>query len=585
MLKYNKILTLLLLASIWGCSSANDKSIILDASGKHPAGWAVATTGGLHPAVFRANQSACVECHGSATDPITSGGISGVSCFSSSRSGIVCHPDGPSGHPVGWNVPGSHGAAAKAVRGFIYCTECHGTPFSGGIAISCFRCHTTAPHPAAPWRGTTASGTTHTSTNETNAPECAHCHMNGQRLAVPQSVPIGAAPGCFNNTLCHGATHPAGWNLPANHGATAKAPPDPSHGFSYCIQCHNSNYVGGPAKSCKACHTSAPHPAAPWRGTTASGTTHTTTNEANAPECSRCHAGGAKLATPGNILTGATCFNNTLCHGAGHPAGWNLPASHGAAAKVAPDASHGFSYCIQCHNSNYVAGPAKSCKACHTSAPHPAAPWRGTTASGTTHTNTNEANVLECSRCHAGGAKLSTPGNIMTGATCFNNTLCHGTKTSHSFPYPGSLHKSSTVGCSSCHILGTSASSYPAAANRPPDCKSCHRLSTAASIAQMSGCSDCHGDPATGRPNGTVFPNIDKRHSSPSEHKVACTTCHAGGGTGTASHGNSNNSVKTFANVILNGTASGMNIVRSSSTGRITCTGACHGESHNGSTW
>jgi hypothetical protein len=35
----------------------------------------------------------------------------------------------------------------------------------------------------------------------------------------------------------------------------------------------------------------------------------------------------------------------------------------------------------------------------------------------------------------------------------------------------------------------------------------------------------------------------------------------------------------------LNGTASGMNIVRSSSTGRITCTGACHGESHNGSTW
>lgn len=474
MFKYNKVLVvLLMLAGILGCSSANDKNIILDATGKHPAGWAVARTGGLHPAVFRANQSACVECHGSATDPITSGGISGVSCFSASRSGIVCHPDGSSGHPVDWNAPGSHGAAAKAVLGYSYCTACHGNNFKGGVGVSCLTCHSSAPHPAAPWRGTTASGTTHTSTNESNAPECARCHLNGQRLATPEPVPVGTTPGCFNNTLCHGVSHPAGWNLPVSHGAAAKALPDVSHGFSYCIQCHNTNYVDGPAKSCKACHISAPHPGTPWRST--SGSTHTTTNQGNAPECSRCHAAGAKLATPGNILVGATCFNNMLCH---------------------------------------------------------------------------------------------------------------GTKTSHSFPYPGYLHKGSTSGCSSCHVLGTGTSSYPAAtANRPPDCKSCHRLSTAASMAQMAGCSDCHGDIATGMPNGTVFPNIDKRHSSPSEHKVACSICHAGGGTGTVSHGNSNNSVKTAANVILNGTASGMNIVRNPTTGKVTCNGSCHGESHSGRTW
>ncbi len=469
---------LLLCTILWGCSSASDNSVILDASGKHPVGWVVAVTGGNHPASYRANQSICIECHGSAQVASASGGISGVSCFSASRSGISCHPAGPSGHPAGWSAPASHGSAAKAT-------------------------------------------------------------------------------------------------------------PDASHGFSYCTQCHGTDYVSGTGTSCKTCHTSAPHPSAPWRGTTASGTTHTTSDPGNASECSRCHAGGVKLTTPVAALAGATCFNNTLCHGAvnGHPAGWSAPTSHGSAAKATPDASHGFSYCTQCHGTDYVSGTGTSCKSCHTSAPHPVAPWRGTTASGTTHITTDPGNASECSRCHAGGVRLTTPVAASAGATCFNNTLCHGSTASHAFPNPGSLHKSSTSGCSSCHAIGTSASIYPVATSTPPDCKSCHKLSAATNMAQMTGCSDCHGDAATGRPSGTVFPNIRGRHSSPSEHAAACTVCHSGGGSGFSAHGNSNSVVKTAANVILNGTASGMNIVRSSGSGVVTCTGTCHGEVHNGRTW
>jgi hypothetical protein len=100
----------------------------------------------------------------------------------------------------------------------------------------------------------------------------------------------------------------------------------------------------------------------------------------------------------------------------------------------------------------------------------------------------------------------------------------------------------------------------------------------------MAGCSDCHGDAISGRPNGSTFPNISRRHSNPSDHAVACTTCHAGGGTGTITHGNSNGIVKTAADVILNGTASGMSIVRNAG-GSATCNGTCHGEAHSGRTW
>src|SRR5919198_5794028 len=116
-------------AGLWGCSRANDGAPTIDRTGKHPAAWAVADTGGDHPGVFIASPDQCKECHGK--DLL--GGISKVSCFSTSFAGIACHPNGPSGHPSGWGAPGSHGPAAKAAaagaNGFSFCQKCHGADF------------------------------------------------------------------------------------------------------------------------------------------------------------------------------------------------------------------------------------------------------------------------------------------------------------------------------------------------------------------------------------------------------------------------------------------------------------------------
>lgn len=474
MMNLRKGIILLICFSVWGCSSGNDSQITLDASGKHPAGWAVTATGGMHPVAYQANHGVCDECHGSSQIAASSGGISGVSCFSTSRSGISCHPGGPTGgHPAGWSAPGSHGTAAKALApGLGSCTGCHGSGFTGGAGKSCLSCHTTAPHPVAPWRGTTATGSTHTTVDPANAAECARCHINNQRLVFPQPLPVGANPDCFNNSLCHGTAvgHPAGWSASGKHGVSAKATPNGSQGFAYCTGCHGADFISGSGTSCKSCHTTAPHPAAPWRSVT--GSSHTTTDPGNAGQCGRCHLNNQRLATPVAVSSGITpgCFDGTLCHA----------------------------------------------------------------ASGV----------------------------------------------SHVFPNTGSAHRiagATTGDCQGCHNITSTTGNYPVANGTPPNCAGCHKLSL------FAGCSDCHGDATTGRPSGSAFPNIRGRHSSPGEHAVACTTCHAGGGSGTSAHGNSNRIIKTAADVILNGTSSGMNIVRSGAV--VTCTGTCHSKSHNGKTW
>ena len=92
--------------------------------------------------------------------------------------------------------------------GFAVCQECHADKFIGGISnVTCLNtagCHgasVSAPHSPKPWRGGTR---THTNTDQSNAPICALCHTNGANSSVqPSTFDSGAAPGCFNNTLCH----------------------------------------------------------------------------------------------------------------------------------------------------------------------------------------------------------------------------------------------------------------------------------------------------------------------------------------------------------------------------------------------
>ena len=461
------VITVVMAFALAGCSDKNTEAVFDSDSGKHPAGWIVASTGGLHPAAYKANQSSCFDCHGSAQDPLSTGGTSRVSCFSASFNGIACHPNGPSGHPADWSTPGSHGSSAKAT-------------------------------------------------------------------------------------------------------------PDASHGFASCTKCHGANYAGDTGTSCKACHTTAPHPAAPWHGTTATGTTHTTTDQANATECSRCHAGNTRLTTPGAVLQAAGCFNNTLCHGqVGHPAGW-AATGHQIAAKAAAGASAGMDYCRSCHGADFKGGTTgASCFKCHTTSPH-SKPWLGSTgATVHKHSSTDATNALACGRCHAGGVKQSTPTTPPANAGCFNSTLCHGTVTGHAYPFPGAAHLGSAdaTSCLVCHAQGSATSTYPVAAGTPPECRSCHLNANPGTTPQ---CSDCHGSVANnsagallaGRPTGNLFPNTAKEHNISEHVRRACTVCHPFT-SGDIRHGWSNRGKSTAAQV------GGVGIISWDATTK-SCTPVCH---------
>ncbi|GFO60480.1 hypothetical protein GMST_28050 [Geomonas silvestris] len=493
------ILVSLAVLVVCACSKANDRASTIDPrTGKHAAGWVVANTGGSHPAAFLSVPSACYGCHGKDLK----GGISNVSCFSASRNGISCHPGGPSGHPAGWAAPDAHGAAAKALlsgmNGLAHCQVCHGADFAGGTANkSCLNtagCHGAgifAAHPAKPWLDIGHNGArTHASTDPSNAAACAVCHTGGanSRRTPAPPAPAGTAPGCFNNTLCHGVEgHAIGWSSYSSHGRAAKAAAggivihgvtSPISSFGECTQCHGAAYDGGSAQqSCvNTCHgVAAPHPARPWRSATG-GPTHVDTNTDNAAQCALCHTGGAnstRVPVPGDPVGLTGCFNNTLCHGTvGHPAGWGVPAQHGTAAKGAPTTSTGFASCQPCHGSTFQNGTAPSCLnslTCHgltVSAPHPAKPWTGTTSTGTTHTTTDPGNAAICAACHTAGANSSiVPPNPASGpAGCYNNTMCHF----HQIPFlaapgpgigvHGALAKQDLRVCQGCHGVPGSTS-------------------------------------------------------------------------------------------------------------------------------
>lgn len=187
-----------------GCAGKAGKATpFSETKGEHPANWIQ-----VHYAGYAATPEQCQTCHGSTSDPALAGGISKVSCF-------TCHPRGVN-HPAGWADPMQHGRNAAqlavnssdlfAMAGFARCAKCHGANYSNGPAVSCKACHTKAPHPAKPWTGTTLLLPNHTQTHISNAPECAKCHTAGANSTMKPltTPPAGTAPGCFNETLCHG---------------------------------------------------------------------------------------------------------------------------------------------------------------------------------------------------------------------------------------------------------------------------------------------------------------------------------------------------------------------------------------------
>jgi hypothetical protein len=199
---------------VWGCAGKAGLAVPFDATkGEHPADWIP-----VHYAEFVKSADQCRSCHGSTSVPAQGGGVAKVSCFD-------CHTAVE--HPAGWADHLQHGRngaqlapvattapAVPVMAGFSHCQKCHGADYSGGIAaVSCKSCHTKAPHPDKPWVSTSLLKSTHVETDRANAPACVQCHYPGSAnnpAGFPATpAPAGTAPGCFNNTLCHGVTIPA----------------------------------------------------------------------------------------------------------------------------------------------------------------------------------------------------------------------------------------------------------------------------------------------------------------------------------------------------------------------------------------
>lgn len=277
----------------------------------HPANWRSRDTY-VHTSTAEENASVCARCHlGGANSPIIppsppapAGTPPG--CFNST----LCHSASAVPHPVGgaWvTAPPAaqpHGDDAKAAlgsdTGFLYCQACHGTgtDFAGGSSgTSCYRCHgADAPHPSL-WR--TGDTYVHTSVDEGNASVCAFCHTAGMNSPVPPPsppAPAGTPPGCFNSTLCHGATHALGtdWVLPGPsfHGLTAKAD------LAACQTCHGTPgtilFDGGVSSlACSLCHPAAGAHPTTWSQDAQTGFPPYTASHRNAGSintaCAICH--------------------------------------------------------------------------------------------------------------------------------------------------------------------------------------------------------------------------------------------------------------------------------------------------------
>jgi len=444
-----------------------------------PAPWRGA--GRTHITTDTGNAATCALCHTNGANstvkpstPAPAGTAAG--CFNNT----LCHST--VGHAVGWSSPDVHGASAKSApsstAGFSSCQICHGSDFSGGIALtSCLNtagCHgatVNAPHSPAPWRSATR---THTTTNTGNAVTCALCHTNGANSSVQPSTPApaGTAAGCFNNTLCHAAIgHPVGWSAANQHGTAAELD------FSVCKTCHGQDYKGGIATTtCYSCHNGPglDHPAAAWVVPD-----HKTAALTDNVVCQKCH--GTDYLGGGSHRACNSCHmeNQTKVHMlAWYP---DVQTNHRAYALA-----NGTTKCanIYCHGAALtgvsLSGP--SCSTCHTwpftggvcgtchGIPPTGTSFPNTAGSHTAHTVLST--TIVCSTCHLGAgsgtslhqngtadvildttysAKTGTPGFNTAANTC-SRVSCHGGQTTPSW-LTGVINVNTQ--CTVCHASGT----------------------------------------------------------------------------------------------------------------------------------
>ncbi len=343
-----------------------------------------------------------------------------------------------------WATAGTHGVRAKMAKNastggsLASCQICHGKDFKGGgTANACSTCHgVVAPHPVKPWLST-GTGSSHTTTDPSNAPICAQCHYAGSPnnpVGHPASpAPAGTQPDCFNATLCHAN--------PAPHAVPFLAGQVDTHGNG-----HMTATAAQFAADCGTCH--AHSGASP---------------SAVAPLCNVCH----KIANPTVVATGTgTCLS---CHA-------------GASGLPAGPTGTAFPNIGGAHSKHMGLATTLTCNTCHANAG----------AGSLTHYNS--ANYRTGTPAGPAPVSLDTTYNAKGGVTAFNATAltcsassCHGGQTTPNWR-TGTINSSTQ--CTVCHGVAATAG----VATQFNDAFGRHSQGThnALNAANAIACTTCH---------------------------------------------------------------------------------------------
>jgi len=418
-----------LLSALAGCGGKGTSGAAQYYGDYHPAGWMTAHAGQAVVGI-----DACTKCHEISIIRVGSGV---PTCMTTG-----CHHQST----PGFADPTIHGLRAKMAAdantggSLISCQICHGKDFAGGAsANACRTCHgVSAPHPPKPWRSSAGSVFTHATVDPSNAAVCAQCHYPGSAsnpAGHPTTpAPANTQPGCFNATLCHGAS-------------TAPHPvPFLAGQLDSKQNGHLTITAAAFAADCATCHAHA--------GTSPS---------AEAPLCNVCH----QLADPTAAGTNAgTCLS---CHAGASglpkgPGGTTFPSIAGA------------------HSKHLSLGTTLACDTCH------AGSGTGTT---THYTNANARVGVP-----AGPAPVAINGvfNAKTGSSTFNpasltcsNVSCHGGQVTPGWQN-GTIN--SNTQCTACHAVAATAGG----ATQFNDAFGRHSLGThnSTNAANGTACTTCH---------------------------------------------------------------------------------------------
>ncbi len=548
-------------------ASAGTTAQYNDAFGRHSLG--------THDATNAANAIACTTCHNMAN--ASPGALAHFKYLNTSAVDGVS-----SGVPADQMPSGTIVFNPVIVTAGTY-TVTSATQGNGGCALTCHtHIHVAAidtwtasgaPHPIPFYAGQTdTQGNAHlTTTAAVFSADCASCHAHSG------TSPMAGAPLC---NKCHTLANPttagtnAGTCLSCHIGASGLPKGPTGTGFPSIAGAHTKHLSLGTTLTCDTCHAGS-----------GSGTFEHYDN-ANARVLVPTGPAPVVIAATFNAKSGSALFtpaaltcSNVSCHGGKATPSWSVgsinsntqcTACHNVAASAATVTQFNDAFgrhSLGTHNA-LVPANAIACTTCHNMAngsPGALAHFKYLNTPAVDGVATGSpADQLPSGTIAFNPAIVSGPGTYTVTSLTQGNGGCALTCHTHihtaavndwtivGVPHPipfltgqtdtqgnGHLNATATTfaaDCANCHAYtGTS----PNAAS--PLCSTCHALANPTVAATGAGtCLSCHVGPAglPKGPTGTGFPSIAGAHTKHLSLATAltCDACHAGSGSGTATH-------------------------------------------------